>query len=84
MKSIRHLIWKLFGTPELPPRNFKLMPKINVYTGKEYTPRYYTLTRIYNSGVEIDKIASAFNLTRERVRQCIWKAYRENEMSDGT
>lgn len=80
---IRHLIWKLFGTPDLPPRNFKLKSKYNQYTKKFYFPRSYKMASMYRFGYNIEDVANVFNVTRERVRQCIWKAYRENEINNG-
>lgn len=85
MKKIRHLIWQLFGRPELPPRNFRLIAKINKYNNKQiYIPRYYEMANMYLNNYDLIDIAKEYNVTRERVRQCIWKAYRENEMNNGT
>ncbi len=84
MKKIKHLMWKLFGYPDLPSRNFKLKSKINKYTGNNYIPNYYKIASLYKEGYTLEILASIFNITRERARQCIWKAYRENEMTNGT
>lgn len=35
------------------------------------------MTFMYKHGSSIEEIAEAYNVTRERVRQCIWNQYRE-------
>ena len=73
--NIKHLYWRWFGYPDLPPKSFKLKCKTNQYTNEDYFPRYYIMTRFYLHGKSLEQIASLFNVTRERVRQCIWKCY---------
>ncbi len=66
--NLKHLYWHYFGYPDLPPRTF------TVKTGtREF--RYHTMARIYLNGSTIEEIAKSYNVTRERVRQCIWKVY---------
>ena len=75
-RFLRNLKWTVFGTPDLPPRDFEVTYLVNQYTGKEYLPKYMNMAELYLSGVDIEVIAKAYNCTRERVRQCVWKAYR--------
>lgn len=77
--KILNFIWKIFGYPDLPPRDFRAKPRINKYTGKELKrTRYDEMIKLYLDGSSISRIAKEFNVTRERVRQYAWKAYREN------
>ena len=71
--------WKLFGMPDVPPCPINTAKKINRFSGKEYFPRYLTMAHLYNKGWHIESIAILHNVTRERVRQCLWKAYREGK-----
>lgn len=72
--KFRKTIWFIFGKPDIPPRDFK----INL---KSYNtlPRYIKLTNLYLLNQDIETIAKTNNITRERVRQCVWKAYRDYE-----
>jgi hypothetical protein len=70
--------WKIAGYPDLPPKIFNLEAKRNTYTAQLYWPRYYDMAYRYLQDEPIESIANGYNVTRERVRQCIWKAYREN------
>jgi len=76
-RTIR-LYWTLFGWPDFPPKlkNFN-EKRVNPYSGNLYTPRYNTIYMEYLCGLSIEVIAKRYNVTRERVRQCCWKAYRE-------
>lgn len=73
-------MWKIFGYPDLPPKNFKLDPRANQYSGHVYIPRSYKMVFLYQEGKSLEEIANIFSCTRERVRQCIWKEYRKKEM----
>jgi hypothetical protein len=75
--KVRRFFWNIFGWPDLPPRNFNVTVKHNNYTGKFYMPNYRVMGRMYSLGHDVEFIAKEFNVTRERVRQCIWKSYRE-------
>lgn len=63
--------------PDLPDRDkLQVYPLVNRYTLKEYYPRYLLMAIMYKDGFEINDIAERFNVTRERVRQCLWKVNR--------
>jgi DNA-binding transcriptional regulator YdaS (Cro superfamily) len=76
-KVFRTLWWKLVGTPDLPPR-FKLAPRLSIYTGKPLTLRSQIMAEQWLAGDTVDEIATKAVVTRERVRQCIWKEYRRS------
>lgn len=78
--------WKLLDKPEsdLPPKDFEIVERINSLTGKLLRPRANEMTRMWKSGKSAEEIASHFNVTRERVRQCIWKTYRSSKIKDQT
>lgn len=78
--TLRDIKWKLFGRPAFPPKDFKVIAKINQYTGIPYFPRHYDMARMYLNGIDPWHIAKRHNVTRERVRQCLWKAYQELHM----
>jgi DNA-directed RNA polymerase sigma subunit (sigma70/sigma32) len=42
-----------------------------------YVPRSNNMMLGYLTGESIEDIAKEFNVTRERVRQCLWKVYNE-------
>lgn len=84
MKSIRHLIWRIFGYPDSPPKNFKIKFSYHFPSDKVYLKRYLQMAFLWQQNYSLEDIAKEYNVTRERVRQCIWKAYIENEMFDGT
>lgn len=73
--NLKHIYWKYFGYPDLPPKSFKIQPKMNQYTDKFYFPRHYIMANMYVNGFNLKEIAEHYNVTRERVRQCIWKCY---------
>ena len=77
--KFRRLCWKLFGCPDLPPKPYSLVNKFNQFTSKGYTPRYQRMAVMYLADLSIEVIADQYNVTRERVRQNIWKAYRDYE-----
>lgn len=76
--KLRKLYWLLLGIPDLPPKDFIVKFKINEYNGKIYAPRSNTMAQLYVAGRSVEDIAAIYNVTRERIRQCIWKAYRES------
>lgn len=66
--------------PEVPiPRDFTLKPQVSDYTGKPLTPRFHEIARLYLDGKEYEEIATIYNVTRERVRQCVAKARRQSQ-----
>lgn len=75
--KLLRLYWSIVGRPDLPPKNFIIKPRINCYTGDPYIPRYTKYASLWLDGNTIEEIAERTNVTRERVRQCIWKAYHE-------
>lgn len=73
------LMWKLFGQPDIPPKLKDFNPNMtNSYTGKTRKLRYNEMYFLYLTGQGAEDIAKTYNVTRERVRQCLWKAYRES------
>lgn len=76
--TFRHFLWRIFGWPDLPPKDFIVRNKVNQYSGKEYQPRYDTMALLYLDGKSLLEIAEIYNVTQERVRQCLWKAYRKS------
>ena len=79
--KIRRLYWRIFGQPNYPPLDFTLIDKINLYTDEPIVPRYQRISSLYLIGIDIQSISDYYNVTRERVRQCVWKSYREHEKS---
>ncbi len=75
--KFRELLWEFVGRPDVPPKVFKVKPKKNAYTNKLYMPRHYEMAAMYLDGKSVEEIANCYNVTRERIRQCLWKAYRE-------
>lgn len=75
MKKLRHFYWRYFGHPDVPPQDFPLLPSINEYTGKVYFPRFMEYNKEYRENLDIAEIAKKNNVTRERIRQCLWKSY---------
>ena len=73
------LYWKLFGRPDCPPKKFSVDLKVNQYTTQTYYPRYRSMALEYQKGVSVEDIAEYYGVTRERVRQCLWKAYYDSE-----
>jgi len=49
---------------------------VNRYSLKPYYPRYLLMAIMYKDGWDVNEIAEKFNVTRERVRQCLWKVSR--------
>lgn len=72
------LWWRVTGYPDQPPLVFKIEPKIHEDGSQYYYPRYQHMALMYLNGHTIESIAELNGVTRERVRQCIWKAYRES------
>ena len=78
-RRLRELLWRLFGWPDIPPQKcVKLVARVNQYTGFPLVLRRDEMTSQYLAGHDIETIAEMHNVTRERVRQCLWKAYRES------
>lgn len=79
-RKLRDLYWSMFGWPEYPPKDFepklKLVPK---EAGGLIISKYYQMAYFYVNGVKPEDIAELFGVTRERVRQCLWKAYRQTK-----
>ena len=75
MKKLRHLYWKYFGQPDVPPQDFPLLPAINEYNGNSYFPRFLEYNKQYRENPDIAEVAEKNNVTRERIRQCLWKSY---------
>lgn len=75
MKKLRHLYWKYFGQPDTPPQDFPLLPSVNEYNLKVYYPKYFKYSVHFRNGTSLQEIADKEKVTRERVRQCLWKAY---------
>lgn len=77
--KLLELYWKLFGQPDVPPKLKNYKPEVlNKFSGELYIPRRNDMYEFYCSGATIEDIAKIYNVTRERVRQCCWKAYRES------
>lgn len=66
--NIKHLYWKYFGYPDLPPKSYS----VNL---KNLNRRYNKIALSYLLGDTLEDISKFHNLTRERIRQCIWKVY---------
>lgn len=78
MKLILNLYWRIFGFPETPPKYLlKVIPRVNQYTLDVYYPRSYAMAILYKRNLSIEDISQVAKVTRERVRQCLWKVYRE-------
>lgn len=79
MSKLRQAYWRIFGRPDFPPRNgFVVRSKMNLYTDKPYWPRYALMALHYVNGASVSELAQQYNVTHERVRQCLWKAYNES------
>ena len=78
-RKFKPLYWKLFGYPDFPPSDFQILAKVNKYTDKVYIPRYQVMSFLWQDGHSVEDIAKCYNVTRERVRQCLWKSYRDSE-----
>lgn len=82
MKIVRKtlkLYWKMFGYPDLPPKDFPAKIRYNHDTGECYIPRHWYMAFLYQNGCNVWQISKYHNTTRERVRQCLWKAYRSQD-----
>ena len=51
--------------------------EFKTYMNNRYRDRYKCMAFCYSCGDSLETIANEYNCTRERVRQCIWKYYRE-------
>lgn len=71
-------LWYYFYfAPDLPKQSaIRTDPVINRYSLTPYYPRYVIMAIMYKDGWTIQEIAEKFNVPRERVRQCLWKAAR--------
>jgi hypothetical protein len=67
--KLRHLKWFLFGKPDYPPR---IMPQLK---SPLVMSRSELIGFLFAVGGRADEIAQDFNITRERVKQILWKAY---------
>lgn len=74
--KFRHAVWRIFGHPDYPPK-FTVIRPPNLFTGGPSTNRIYDMAEAYMAGESIPSLAERYNVTRERIRQCLWKAYRE-------
>lgn len=73
--KIRHLYWKYFGQPDFPPQDFPISFDTSPRGDKVIFPNYLRYTLYFRAGFSVEEISSKVNVTRERVRQCMWKAY---------
>lgn len=73
--KFRHVWWSIAGQPDFPPRDFKSSEYEGLY-GAPHRPRSYDMIHLYLSGRDAHYIAQRYNVTRERVRQILWKGYR--------
>lgn len=67
--KLRHLKWFLFGKPDYPPRVLSLKFPIGV------SKRAELINYLYTIGISPEDISQRFGITRERVKQLVWKAY---------
>lgn len=75
--KLLRLYWSVFGYPDLPPKLAYFRDvRLNPYTNREYIPRYNSMYVNYLHGNSVERIAASHNVTMERVRQSLWKAYR--------
>lgn len=73
--KLRHLFWKWFGQPDVPPQDFPILPAISEYSGRIYFPRFLEFNKEYRQNANLEIVAKNNNVTRERIRQCLWKSY---------
>lgn len=77
--KLREILWKIFGRPDCPPKVKKFNPlRIREFDGAPYLPRANVMYYAYTKGMSIENMSVAYNITRERVRQCLWKAYHDH------
>lgn len=57
-------------------KSLQVHPKVNRYTLEPYYPRYILMAILYKDGFTIEEIATMYDCTRERVRQCLAKVQR--------
>lgn len=76
--AILNLYWSVFGYPDYPPKLKNHNPRLNSVTRGVVVTRSYSMYRFYCSNGDIQTIADFYDVTRERVRQCLWKEYRRN------
>lgn len=74
-RKLRRLYWRWFGRPDVPPKDFKVMWRRNPYTGERFYNKSCMMAGDYLAGSPIEVIAKQYNVTRERVRQIIWKEF---------
>lgn len=75
--KLLEIYWQMFGYPELPPKDFVVKPIERDYDGTYYMPKSYQVAEEYLSGTPVEELAEKYKITRERVRQLLWKAYKE-------
>lgn len=61
-------------------RDFQVVPRINQYTGERYITRSQPIAELFLQGKSFEEIASLYNVTRERVRQCVAKERRRYQI----
>lgn len=74
--KLRRIWWGIVGCPDYPPTDGNIATRISQYSGKFYVPRSFYVYIRYANGESIEDIATSLNVTRERIRQILWKEYR--------
>lgn len=77
VNKLLKLKWFLFGLPDYPPRSFEVLAYKSVYNnGEPFFTRGQEVSKKYLAGAEPEQLAKELNVTRERVRQILWKDWR--------
>lgn len=80
LTKLVYLYYRWFGYPDTPPRwlfSSEPKPKKRIYSDGYHWPRYYDMAWRYWAGNDIEIMAEKYNVTRTRVRSCLWKYLRE-------